>query len=38
MKENKGLSASLPWGLNFGVPGKDGATFTPSLDDEGNLS
>ena len=38
MKENKGLSASLPGGLNFGVPGKDGATFTPSLDDDGNLS
>lgn len=38
MKENKGISASLPGGLNFGVPGKDGATFTPSLDDDGNLS
>ena len=38
MKENKGLNASLPGDLNFGVPGKDGATFTPSLDDEGNLS
>lgn len=38
MTEGKNLKARLPGNLNFGVPGEDGATFTPAVDDEGNLS